>query len=244
MPRPWADDLTAAQACAAVRRYNSETYTTKRGQRVRNVELDDRLRVLLHRLGRTERELSEQLEAIALDYNAVRTKRMGLELSSRIARDLVAYRQVYESEVAAARDLAAMRADDFELLFRPFQQEYHSPVRTFRNWGVWVSKFLHFLNPAAFPILDTRVSAALLGHHPTSNARGYARFRDAFRTFTVTRAAWIPELRTAEHESRAGQALTSGSPHDNKIWDMVFFQPQSPLRKEPSRSAEANGAGA
>jgi hypothetical protein len=101
-------------------------------------------------------------------------------------------------QVPSVRDVAA--------LLRPFQRD--------KTWFVWGAKFLHFLRPDAFPIIDRRVEAALGYQQRLSNSPGYL-----VSFCQVTRDVLLTNLKVIQR----ARATNSGSPSDLKLLDKLLW---------------------
>jgi hypothetical protein len=199
--------ITLETAIRAVKAYNSGSY---RGRK--NVNLDLQVRQSFAAgLAPTLEGIIAQVRLIGEDYGGVAGFPKALTLAPDVAAEIHRDRKSYTALITAAPPLmqAHSSVDTVTHLLQPFTR----PLYGKRNWHVWASKFLHFLNPDAFPILDSRV-ARFFGLWGSNSAAKYVELLRRFRTFAITHQSWLESLRIAD----GGHAWS-----DTKLWDKVCY---------------------
>ncbi len=60
---------------------------------------------------------------------------------------------------------------------------------------VWAAKFWRHLNPAAFPIEDSRVDDFFVLTGDSASVDKYMKLSNRFRSFVLSHEDWLPQLR-------------------------------------------------
>lgn len=199
-------DLETAKK--AVLAYNHGTYGARK-----NLDLDEEGRRLFSGgLGRAVADIERQVRFVGVDYGGAAGFKAAYSLVPAIAQDLCASQPKYGKTVRDARPILetpAVVALVHEV-FLPFVKPLHQK----RNWLVWASKFWHFLNPEAFPVLDSRVSRFLGVSGDRNSPEKYVLMTEKFREFALAHRDWVPELRSVD----VGLSWS-----ETKLWDKVMF---------------------
>jgi hypothetical protein len=193
---------------------------------IKGADLDDRAAVLFARgLGTTREEILNQVQFIGRDYGGVAGFPSALSLAEQISLDIFAIREQYDQTVRSAAPLLERLPSGaiVELLYAPFIKPLHGK----RNWLVWASKFWHFLNPSAFPIIDSRVES-FFGVNMSASAQKYHFFADRLRSFIHAHQSWLPELRAVD----GGDAQS-----ELKLWDKIFYGLEDLYKAKERRAA-------
>ena len=202
-------NITLDVALQASRAYNNGCYA--RG--IKNPDLDKRARALFAGgLASSEDGIREQVRFIGVDYGGVAGFKAARSLVPDIARDIHKVRDRYDTTAKSAPPLMqeVVQLDVVAELYAPFVKELHGK----RNWLVWAAKFWHFLNPEAFPMLDSRVDGFFRTRGRSQSAEKYVCFCKRFRGFAISHRGWLPDLREAD----GGLAW-----RHNKLWDKVCY---------------------
>jgi len=201
-------NITLEIAKKAVQAYNSGCYG-----RFKNPELDRlALDLFCGGLATSKEGILEQVRFIGIDYGGVAGFTTARSLVSAIADDIFKARDRYASLVEGAPPIlnGQIPKGTIEELYAPFIKELHGK----RNWLVWATKFWHFLNSEAFPILDSRVAKFFSIPDRLQGVDKYVYFCDRFRDFALSHRDWLPALREVD----GGLAWC-----DNKLWDKVCY---------------------
>jgi len=206
---PDFESITLPVAVQAVQAYNAGLYAGG----MKNPDLDRRARaVFAQGLASTPDGVLEQVRFIGVDYGGAAGFKAAYSLVPAIAADIFAARDRYGAAARAVPPLlrAAVQVQVVEELYAPFVKELHGK----RNWLVWATKFWHFLNPDAFPVLDSRVDDFFRTGGRSQSPSKYVFVCGRFRDFSVAHHAWLPELRKAD----GGLAWS-----ETKLWDKVCY---------------------
>ncbi|MDA1278285.1 MAG: hypothetical protein O2960_30190 [Verrucomicrobia bacterium] len=202
-------NITIAIAQDAVRAYNNGCYSGG----VKNPEIDrEALALFRGGLGSTTEQVHEQVRFIGIDYGGAAGFKAAYALVPAIADDISAVRDHYYAVAKNASPVLQRPHSKsvIEELFAPFVKEIHGK----RNWLVWAAKFWHFLNPDAFPILDSRVDVFFRTRGRLQSVEKYTFVCGLFRDFAISHAEWLPPLRKTD----GGLAWC-----DNKLWDKMCY---------------------
>lgn len=90
-----------------------------------------------------------------------------------------------------------------------------TPFHGTKRWPVWASKTLHFIRPAAFPVLDSRAKRALGMPNLGSSAVDYHRYSVACRDALLENATSLNAARDAD---------SGTSPSDLKLLDKILYE--------------------
>lgn len=202
-------NITLEFAQNAIRAYNDGLYAG--GQK--NPDLDRQALALFKGgLGLTRELVLDQVRFVGVDYGGAAGFRAAHSLVPAIADAIWTLRDRYANLAGKAPSVLQGRTsvDVIAELFAPFRQELHGK----RNWLVWATKFWHFLNSDAFPVLDSRVDHFFGTAGRRQSAEKYILVCDRFREFVSAHAEWLPALRSID----GGLAWS-----DTKLWDKVFY---------------------
>lgn len=202
-------NITPKIAQDAIRAYNAGRHAG--GQK--NTEIDRQALALFKGgLGLTREQIHEQVRFVGVDYGGAAGFRAAYSLVPAIADAIWTVRDRYADLAGKAPSVLQGRTsvDVIADLFAPFRQELHGK----RNWLVWATKFWHFLNSDAFPVLDSRVDHFFGTAGRPQSAEKYVLVCDRFREFVIAHSEWLPALRRAD----GGLAWS-----DTKLWDKVFY---------------------
>lgn len=203
------ENITLAVARQAVQAYNAGLY----GGGIKNPDLDQRARALFaHGLATSREGIHEQVRFIGVDYGGAAGFKAAYSLVPAIAADIFAVRDRYVAAATSAPSLkqAPVQIQIVKDLYAPFVKELHGK----RNWLVWATKFWHFLNPDAFPVLDSRVDDFFRTRGRSQSPSKYVFVCGRFRDFSESHRDWLPELKKAD----GGLAWS-----DNKLWDKMCY---------------------
>jgi hypothetical protein len=199
--------------------YNQGTY---RGRR--NIDLD-RLGYSLFAKGLPEKfdRLTELVRFTGEDYGGTQARFLpdGFEAeSTKIAKTISAISAKYKQTVSAQQALCICipNLSDLRLMIEPFFAT--------KRWLVWASKFLHFLSPKTFAMIDSRVIKALRFRRSGDPLRDYSAFLVRIRDILIGNADTINLLCKYDPE------LCS----ELKVLDKVFFQQDTLLRSKMSHT--------
>lgn len=202
--------ITLDDARKAILAYNASCYTDG----LKSTEIDEKACALFQTgLAPTLAEIERQVRFIAVDYGGIAGFRAATALIPKITHDIYDIRDRYADLTMNARPLregvAPVRT--IEVLFKPFMRS--EAFYNKHTWQVWAAKFLHFLNPDAFPIEDSRVDKFF--HISGSNSpEKYLRLASRFRDFALSHQSWLAPLRELDGDPECS---------DNKLWDKVCY---------------------
>ena len=202
-------NITLGVACKAVQAYNAGDYAGG----LKNPDLDRRaLALFADGLATSADAVQEQVRFIGVDYGGAAGFKAAYSLVPAIAADIWAVRERYQSQVSTAAPImqAPHPLELIEALYSPFIKEIHGK----RNWLVWATKFWHFLNSSAFPVLDSRVDDFFRTRGRSQSAEKYRFVSARFRDFASAHQDWLPALRKVD----GGLAWS-----DNKLWDKMCY---------------------
>lgn len=209
--------------------YNADSY---RGRP--NIELDRHGYGLFARgLPDDSHQLTEMVRFIGEDYGGAQDRFLpaGYAAESvRIAQQIQPLVVDYQRRVTSQRPLRdrVPQLDDLAFLLVPFHAT--------KKWLVWASKFLHFLAPQTFAILDSRAENTLGFKRTGDSPRDYFRF--------------LKEVRRVLHdEADLLRALGDYDPEPSpelKVLDKVLYEEGNKTSRRPaqmaSRSSRASTA--
>lgn len=201
--------------------YNQGTY---RGRR--NLELDKAGYRLFRKVSPTDglSDVIALVRFIGQSYGGAQARSTpgGYEAeSTRIAQSLL---PTLENYLKLARNQTSLmqRAPETQTLahlLRPFDAS--------KFWIVWASKFLHFLNPSTFPILDSRAEAALGFRRSGDHVRDYAKFCARIQEVVIANTEVLDRL----------QHYDPHSPSVLKVLDKILFEEGAP---QPGRGTSSS----
>lgn len=202
-------------------KYNQDSY---RGRR--NVELDRAgYRMFESASGRSDLAmLAEFVRFAGEDYGGAQARFLDggyVPESERIARAMHPSFGEYFA-LARAQPPLTERVPTRETLAR-----LAAPFDASKFWIVWASKFLHFLAPDTFPILDSRAEAALGLRRGSDPVRYYEDFSMRIRDVLVRNCGVLQQL--CEHDVERAPVL--------KVLDKVLYEEGAPSRAAASVSA-------
>jgi len=207
LPR-WSE----TDALSMIDAYNCGQYLGRR-----NTDLDGEGYARLSAgLPRDVETLVDDLVFVGRNYAGARESLLpdSLEAESRrIAAKIVEYRDGYERALRSLEPLSTRVPDltTTEILLAPFHAS--------RSWLVWGTKFLHFLAPDTFPMLDHVVERALGMRRTGYTAHHYVGFIDAVAQVLERLAPILPTLRV--HDMR-GRKAREPAP-DLKLLDKLLW---------------------
>lgn len=143
-------------------------------------------------------ELTELVRFVGEDYGGAQARFFPegyAAESARIAAALSPIAREYEQTVKAQPPLAVAVPDEAILatLLRPLHAS--------KRWLVWATKFLHFLAPETFAVMDSRAEGALDFRRTGDPARDYFRFLGAVRSVMHDERETIDRLCAYDPES-------------------------------------------
>lgn len=211
------DTIALPEAITAISAYNNGVYG-KTGRK--NIDIDNDARQRFSGgLGETLPEIKGQVRFIGQDYGGTANTLAGQLLPARIGQDIYSVRDEYAARISSALPLINIVPDQklIELLFQPFEQILESPngKRVWKNWLTWGTKFWHFLNPDAFPILDSRAKKFFSVTTHVNVLQTYREYMEVYRASMMHHQNWFPRLRQID----GGLAW-----NDVKLWDKVAYE--------------------
>ncbi len=142
------DEISSADAEQAIRDYNEGIYS-RTGKR--NVDIDAEGRDIFNNgIGTTKEEIRRQIYWIKRDYGGV-VGEVPQEDYTHLVDVIYGNLPSYKKALYMYMDINDLLVNKvWNILFDPFQ----SKKVVSKKYLVWSTKFLHFLNPETFPILD------------------------------------------------------------------------------------------
>lgn len=230
----YQEDLTLKRAVEAIRRYNRDLYK-KAGKP--NADVDQSaLTMFKGGLAKTVEGIEAQIRFVGVDYGGSAVSLSHSQLPPLAAHNIFEVMDRYASTIAAvAPILEGGRAtyEQIEFLYGPFSQTVKGPIREWKNWIVWASKFWHFLNPSSFPIMDRLACKFFDVPEQDRKVDEYMEYAKRFQAYVLNRNGWLPELRAED----GGLARS-----DVKLWDKVIYQFMADGR-EQQQKRESDRAG-
>ena len=202
------DTLTLQEAVNAVEKYNRGYYGRKL-----NICLDNEgYQLFNNSLGRDLDTIEKQVHFIGKDYGGVAGFKSAINLYRTIARQIFNDRDYFIKNAGKAAQLkeTPVKIEVLKRLYKPFIQ----PFKDRKNWHVWATKFLHFTNPNAFPIQDSRVNTCFKLSSQAISPEKYNELIVEVRQFLHQHQSWLPVLREADKDY---------SWSDLKLLDKVFY---------------------
>ena len=195
------------EAVRSVREYNADFY-----KGCRNIQLDrEGYDLFRNGLSADLGRLIDQLTFVGDRYGAAQQRFMPHPIrieAASIATKLIRVLDDWNRIVMRAKPLIEEVPSEASLAF------LFSPFDCASLWAVWASKTLHFLQPDAFPILDSKAKKAL-GLNLGTSSRDYHTFCSQIRRVLLANGA---SLAAARIEDKAQ------SPTDVKLLDKILYQ--------------------
>ncbi len=158
--------------------------------------------------------LVEMIRFVGEDYGGAQKRFLNGQEFRQVSEDIA--RNFSASPGLARASQLIKSVDPIETIIPPESvvADLFRPFRTDKHWPVWASKFLHFLRPDTFPILDSRAESALDLRRRTPYDRYYVEFMSKFRETMRDNKDTLASLHSLEDFV---------SPHIVKVLDKILY---------------------